>query len=155
MVGARRVLASAVHTYPHLHRLWSKLALHLIEYHPDSKGREAASKCLQGAIVLSRQSSRPDLSPEVSCLESDTGPQAIELSCLLTLSYIVNGHHQMAVKSASSAVHNYPHSPLTWSVLAAALNRKKLEQKGVAIQCAKLAMTPDVSPKMQQWINQQ
>ena len=33
VMGAKRVLASAAHTHPHLSRVWFKLALHLIEHH--------------------------------------------------------------------------------------------------------------------------
>ena len=116
------------------------------------EGKSAATKCLQGAVALSR--AVPSDGPEVSTL-NQAGEHATELACVLTLSHIVNGQHEMAVKAASSAVHNYPHSPMAWSVLAAALDVKKQSLKGLAVQCAKLTVSAGTSDKMQQWINRQ
>ena len=107
--AARRVLVSAVHTYPHLSKLWSKLSLHLMEHdQSNTKSRGAATKCLQGAVVLDRHSAQEQsIKPEVSILGgSQSGRQGgVELSCLLALSHVVNNDHQMAIKAASSAVH--------------------------------------------------
>ena len=162
VVGAKRVLVSAAHTHPHLSMVWFKLALHLLEHHTKDEGkRGAATRCLQGAVNLSRcrggGGAPSSEGPEVSSIDLDGGEHATTLACVLALSYIVNDQSEMAVKSASSAVHNYPHSPMAWSVLAAALDMKKKSHKGLAIQCAKLtaAMSKNTSAKMQQWIYNQ
>ena len=98
-------MVSAVHTYPHLSKLWSKLSLHLMEHdQSNTNSRVAATKCLQGAVVLDRHSAQEQsMRPEVSILEGSQG--GVELSCLLALSHVVNNDHQMAIKAASSAVH--------------------------------------------------
>ena len=103
-------MVSAVHTYPHLSKLWSKLSLHLMEHdQSNTKSRGAATKCLQGAVLLDRHSAQEQsMRPEVSILEGSqaSGRQGgVELSCLLALSHVVNNDHQMAMKAASSAVH--------------------------------------------------
>ena len=111
VAAARRVLVSAVHTYPHLSKLWSKLSLHLMEHdQSNTKSRGAATKCLQGAVVLDRHSAQEQsIKPEVSILEgSQSGRQGgVELSCLLALSHVVNNDRHMAMKAASSAVHRW------------------------------------------------
>ena len=110
VAAARRVLVSAVHTYPHLSKLWSKLSLHLMEHdQSNTKSRGAATKCLQGAVVLDRHSAQEQsMRPEVSILEGSQSGRSqggVELSCLLALSHVVNNDYQMAIKAASSAVH--------------------------------------------------
>ena len=148
-LGAKRVLTSAVHLYPHLSGLWAKLALHLLEYHPGN-GREASSVCFRIAVALARSETSAH-SEEVSVMTDANGRQA-EMTCLIALSHVVNGDLPRAIQAASKAVHDYPDSAQTWCVLAAAVGLQGRSNRQLLQHASKMEGS---SEKLKQWIAKQ
>ena len=163
--AARRVLASAVHAYPHLSRLWSKLGLHLLEF--ERGGGQSAAGCFKraAALIRSRGQGCSRDRQEVSVMEQRREDQerGVQLSCLAALSSIADGGDAAkAVKAASKAVHDHPDSAKTWSVLAAALALRADQTNDQALlrtktlQCAQVVLGGDDDDKrLSAWLHQE